>query len=110
MKTYNIQNIICKLGQNSKENWNLLDSYCNEPKFLFFHLSSFPSGYLIIECNEHPSLSIIKSAADICRNGTKYKKIKNIKVDYTTLDNVKKGCYVGEILYKSNRKVNQIII
>ena len=51
---------------------------------------------------------IIEQVALNCKLNTKYKNLKNIKVDYTLCDNVEKGEFVGELIYKSNRKVLSI--
>ena len=103
MKTLLIENIICKIG----ENWKIFDEAKEE--HLFFHLSSFPSCYVILETTfGYPSDDVIKSAATVCLKNTKYRNLKNIKVDYTLCGNVSKGDEVGEIFYKSNKKVAQI--
>ena len=110
MKTFNFDNINIKLGTSAKENWNILSE--SEPYNLFFHLSSFPSCYVILECNEDTIINndILQECAKICKLNTKYKNMKNIKVDYTRCDNVMKAKNVGEVFYKSNRKVKQIQI
>ena len=107
MKTQVIENILCKIGENAVENWKLYDEAKEE--HLFFHLSSFPSCYVILETSfGQVSDTIIKSAALACLKNTKYLNIKNIKVDYTFCGNISKGDKVGEIIYKSNKKVKKI--
>jgi predicted ribosome quality control (RQC) complex YloA/Tae2 family protein len=108
MKTFQFENFICKLGNTAKENWQLLDD--TEDHHLFFHISAFPSGYVILECEEKPKLSTIQIAAKICKDGTKYRRLKNLKIDYCQCSNLKKGDKVGEVLFKSNKKVQQIKI
>jgi len=108
MKNILIQNINCLIGGNSKENWNLLENV--KPEYLFFHLSSFPSCYLIYESNKIPNVEIIKEIASLCKKNTKYKNVPNIKVDYTLCDNIIKGDIEGEIYYKSNKKIKKIIV
>lgn len=106
MKDIVVRNIPCKLGQNAVENWNLFSM--SRPNFLFFHLTLFPSGYLIMECDEIPDIEVIRIGALACKMNTKYRKLKGVYVDYTQCSNVKKGEKVGEVEYKSNRKVNKI--
>lgn len=108
MKNILIQNINCLIGENSKENWNLLENV--KPEYLFFHLSSFPSCYLIYESNKIPNVETIKEIASLCKKNTKYKNVPNIKVDYTLCDNIIKGDIEGEIYYKSNKKIKKIIV
>ena len=108
MKQFNINNYIGKLGENADENWRMFDA--SNSTHLFLHLSSFPSGYFIIQCDDTPLMEEISEAALICKQNTKFRNLKNIKVDYTTCDNLKKGKVVGEVQFISNRKVKQIKI
>ena len=106
MKTFIFDNFVCRLGQSADENWSLLDNARDH--YLFLHLSSFPSGYVIVEYEkEHTSLMIYK-AAEICKNGSKYKNLKDVRVDWCRCDNLKKSDKVGEVYFKSNRQVRQI--
>jgi predicted ribosome quality control (RQC) complex YloA/Tae2 family protein len=111
MKTVTLYNSVyqCFVGSNAKENWQLLsESVLTD---ILFHLHSFPSCYVILK-NENeafPEMDIIKEAAIICKTNTKYKNLKDIKVDYTFCRNIEKGEKVGELIYKSNKKVLCII-
>lgn len=98
--------ITIKIGRNKEENWEMLQT---NPNFTWLHLNSFPSGYVIIE-SENPDNEMIQYAAYLCKNNTKYKNIKNLKICYTLIENVIKGEKVGEVYFKSNRKVNTIKI
>ncbi len=106
MKTITIKNFTCKLGETAKENWTLIDLAENE--HIFFHLSSFPSGYVILEYEGELTPVMLQIAAQICRESTKYRNILNLKVDYCRCDNLTKGEKVGEVYFKSNRKVKQV--
>lgn len=107
MKTLLIENITCNIGENAVENWKILDEADKE--HIFFHLSSFPSCYVILETTfGYPSNEVLSRAANICLKNTKYRNFKNIKVDYCFCENITKGEKVGEIFYKSNKKVKKI--
>lgn len=109
MKTFTIDNFQCKLGKNALENWKLLSE--SQPDDLLFHLSYYPSGYLIMECNKkYPRNIVLEEAAFICKENTKYRNIKNIKVDCTTCSNTQKGESIGEIIFKYNSQVFQIVV
>ena len=108
MKTIEIDNIKCFVGGNAVENWQILESA--KPAHLFFHLASFSSCYVIGEIDVLPDLETIKKMAECCKTNTKYKNIAKIKVDYTLCSNVFKGEKVGEVYYKSNKKVNKIVV
>jgi len=107
MKTFYFDDFVCKLGESAKENWSLLDN--SKPHHLFFHLSSFPSGYVIVEYeNTEPTHFILHTAAQICKNGTKFKYLNDVKVDWCRCDNLKKSDKIGEVFFNSNRRVQQI--
>lgn len=95
------------VGESAEDNWKMLDNA--DSNHYFFHLSSFPSPYVI-----YPKDSItekeIKKGAEVCLSHTKFRYLKNIYVDFTQVGNVKKGEIVGEILYRSNRKVRMVKI
>ena len=97
-----------KIGKNKVENWYILEN--SKPSDYFFHLSSFPSCYVILEIKEKPTLEQIVKGAEICKEHTKFRNLKNLKVDYCRCDNVVKGDVIGEAEFVSNRKVKQIKI
>jgi 23S rRNA C2498 (ribose-2'-O)-methylase RlmM len=53
---------------------------------------------------------MIQTAAELCKKGTKYRTLKNVKIDWCRCDNLEKTDKVGEVIFKSNRKVQQITI
>ena len=117
MKIFYRENFTCKLGQNAIENWALLDEALGTDYFI--HLSCFPSGYAILSGDDSEALSIAHSealrevliwAADICKNGTKFRTLKNIKVDYCLCKNVRKSSVTGEAIFISNRQVKHLYI
>ena len=113
MKEKIINNIKCKIGNNAEENWKLLDD--SKEHHIFFHLSSFPSCYVILELEEIvEDLFILNKTLELaaleCKLNTKYKNLKHIKVDYCPVSNVIKGKNVGEVYYKSNKKVKNVMV
>lgn len=99
--------MVCKRGENALENWALLSAAGN--KDIFFHLSSFPSGYVILEPGgEKADDATLEAAAQLCKNGTKYHSLSNVKVDYCLCNNVVRGEKPGEAVFKSRRKVKQL--
>ena len=108
MRTYKIDDVVCNIGQNSRENWTLLENA--SPKNILFHLRSFPSCFVILETDSLDNILVINKAAELCKTNTKYRNVPHIKVDYTFCENVIKGDIVGEIIFKSNKKVKTIVI
>jgi predicted ribosome quality control (RQC) complex YloA/Tae2 family protein len=96
------------LGQNAQDNWDILDKA--EGTDYFFHLTSFPSCYVIFKCLDIPTNENIIKAAQICKENTKYRNLKNLRVDYCPCSNIKKGENIGEVIFHSLRKVKNIKI
>jgi len=58
------------------------------PEHLCFHLNSFPSPYVVVRSID-PGAEVIAEAAKICKSNSKYKHLKNMKVLYTKISNIK---------------------
>lgn len=98
MKTFNINinniNYVIRLGQNAKENHNVIDD--SDPNDWWFHLSDYPSGHCIVESSTINN-ELIKYASDIVKQYSKYKNYKKVKVDYNQIKNIKKTKNPGEV-------------
>ncbi|CAN0448040.1 unnamed protein product [Pylaiella littoralis] len=94
------------IGANARENWDLITD--SEPEHIWVHLNSFPSPHVVIR-SSNPSISEIEFAAELCKANSKYKKIKNIKVMYTRIDNLKLGDEIGSVNILSKRKCKYVI-
>ena len=105
MKELIVGGYACLVGGNAKDNWKILEESTTTDTF--FHLSSFPSCYVILRC-EFPDISLIMECASVCLENTKYKNLREVYVDYTHVRNVKKGDVIGEVEYLSHRKVKKI--
>ena len=46
----------------------------------------------------------------ICKENSKYRNLRNVKISSTTCGNLKKGDKPGEVYFKSNRKVIDYLI
>lgn len=108
MKLFSFDNFVCKLGGTARENWKLLDEAKDTD--IFLHLSAFPSGYVIMEYEEELDNAMLVIAAQICKQGTKYRNLYNVKVDYCYCNNLRKGEKTGVVYYQSKNKVKQIKI
>lgn len=107
MKSFLIDEFVGRLGETAEENWQLLSEA--RQNHTFFHLSSFPSGYVIVD-TDYLSPKQVAEISTVLKENTKYRNIHNIKVDYTLVSNVRKGTKVGEALYVSSKKVRSVII
>ena len=109
MKIFNINNdntkVTLRLGQNAKENHSLIDDA--DPNDWWFHLDELPSGHCIVEKLEL-NKNIIKKAAGIVKENTKYKNLRKVKVKYLQIKNVRKTKNPGEVTLL--KKGNVIVI
>lgn len=96
------------VGTNDKENDELISKY-NDTNYIWFHLKSFPSAHCIILDNT-PSEEVITIASNICKNSTKYRNLKHVKVNYTQMSNINKANKLGSVTYISNRKVKVLTV
>ena len=95
------------IGKSAQENWDIIDS--SDPEWIWLHLKSFPSAHIVITESD-PDMDLIIHAAECCKNATKYKNLRNLKVSYCKIKNLKKAEKVGSVYFKSNRKVKQVLI
>lgn len=105
MKNEIFEETCIKIGESAQENWDLIDS--SNENYIWVHLNSFPSCHIVIE-NENPSIELLLQGARLCKEHTKYRNLKNLKICYTTISNLIKGKEIGSVSYKSNRKVKYI--
>lgn len=96
-----------QIGKSANDNWRLIDEA--NPEHFWFHLSSFPSSHVILEC-DNPTNDMFYQAALSCKQATKYKNVPNIKVSYCRVSNLIKGDKIGSVHYKSRRQVEEIKI
>jgi predicted ribosome quality control (RQC) complex YloA/Tae2 family protein len=103
MKRYHIEEIQIIVGQNVKDNDELLCKY-GKTDYIWLHLKSFPSAHVVIMHNR-PSIETLHFAASLCKDSTKYKNLKNCMISYTPYTNVCKTNVLGAVNFKSNKKV-----
>jgi len=107
MKVLTSEGLVYKRGENAQDNWNLLEQAKED--HIFFHLSKFPSCYVIMEVNNtNFSIDMCIIGAEFCKSGTKYKHMKDVKVDYCKCSNLIKGSETGQVIYKSKGKVHTL--
>lgn len=95
-----------KIGKNAKENTEIVKEANKE--YYWFHLDKFPSCSLIIEEKEINKEMII-NCGKIVKERSKYKNIRNIKINYTKVKNIKILKEIGKFELKNN-KYKTIII
>lgn len=111
MKTIIYNNIQFVIGQNAEDNWNILDeAYKINNNFIWFHLNSFPSGYVIMystneELRDNSFNDYLNYGASLCKQNSKYKNLKDIKICYTSLKKLSKTQKIGEVTIKGKKNI-----
>tara|TARA_B100001248_G_C27391382_1_gene462537 strand:+ start:861 stop:1184 length:324 start_codon:yes stop_codon:yes gene_type:complete len=107
MKQYIIENndIIILVGENAKENWQLLDN--SQQNYTWLHLKNLSSPYVIIN-HSNPSKNILNYAASLCKSHSKFSQLRKIKVIYTQIKNLRKADKEGSVFVKG--KCKEIIL
>ena len=116
-------NIKFYIGQSAKENWQLLDdsTKINE-NYIWFHLNSFPSPYVIMHSTIDELTKVIDiSDSDIsideflvygatqCKEYSKYKFLKDLKIMYVPIQKLKKTEKIGEVIVKGKSKIITVV-
>jgi predicted ribosome quality control (RQC) complex YloA/Tae2 family protein len=110
MKLYDFNNIKFYVGKSAKENWLLLDNAKNiNQNYLWFHLDSFPSPYVIIyidplDISNCLLNECVQFAATLCKENSKYNYLKNIKIIYLPIKKLSKSTIIGEVIIEGKGK------
>ena len=72
-------------------------------KYIWFHLNSFSSGYVIMcstvnDIDKSQLNDYLYYGAELCKNNTKYRNLKNLKIIYITLKKLFLTDTVGEVI------------
>ena len=107
MKTIKIDNYIYKIGNNAKENNTLIDD--SNKLDTWFHLESLPSCHGIINC---PIDKLSKQTIYLCainiKKNSKSKKLCNVNVIYTQIENIKKTEELGKVIVIKKCKIVKV--
>ena len=111
MKENEYKNIKFIIGQNAQENWDILDqSYKINPDYIWFHLNSFSSPYVImyttlkeLELEERQDFLIY--GANLCKSHSKYTYLNDLKIIYCSLKKLEKTDNIGEIIVKGKKNI-----
>ena len=97
------------VGKNAIDNWKILDEA--NIYDTWFHLDKFSSAYVIVnQYIDDMDKETIYKAANLCKEKSKYKNMRNVSIIYTFVKNLKKGSEIGEVIIKSRKKCKKIII
>lgn len=93
------------IGRNAKNNWEILDK--SEPTDILFHVSESPSSYVILQNKEKLLIKniqkqVIKRCACLCKSNSNSKTCKNIKINYTMIQNCEKSQNLGSVIMNNS--------
>lgn len=105
---------IMKIGQNAKENWNLIDE--SDDWDLWFHIDDLPSAHVIVQevlnkknkinySNEY--FGYPKELIILCGQYCKfYTKIyKKVLIVFTIVQNITKGKEIGSVFINNTKTI-----
>ncbi len=97
-----------KIGESALDNDQIISS--SEQNDYWFHINKLPSPHIVISNNpEFPiNQEMIKYCANLVKSNSKFKRVPNIKVIYTTIKNIKKTDEVGKVQVIG--KTNDILV
>ena len=108
MITIEHDDYIIYIGRNACENWEILS--IAQQNHLLFHLSHFPSPYVLLYPLKKLKETPIRLCAEMCKKYSKHSTARKVSVDYSPCSNIKRGKTIGEYYYKNNKKVSIIIL
>ena len=93
------------IGQNAKENWEIID--LASPTDIWFHLSKFSSCHLICSPNRELTNKEIAYLANMCKEYTKKcANMRNVYVNFTQVKNIRKHkTDIGAVFMKKYKTV-----
>ena len=95
------------IGKNAEDNWRIIKE--SDGNWTWFHINSFPSCHVIIKDSD-PSTENILEAARLCKYNTNYMNVRNVKVVYTKVNNLRiDRDRIGSVSIISKRKCNYVI-
>lgn len=99
------------IGESAQENWNILDNANKiNNDFIWFHLNSFPSCFVIMYSNienlrDNSLNDYLTYGANLCKQNTKYRNLNDLKICYTSLKKLKKTNKIGEVIISGKKNI-----
>lgn len=106
-KTHTMESSDIVVGKNAADNWEIIRN--SEEDHWWLHLNSFPSPHVIFRGRDIDD-DIVSEASRMCKEKSKYKNLRNVKVVYTRVSNLRLTNVVGEVEFVSKKKCNFITI
>ena len=97
-----------KIGENQEDNSDIIKK--SKQNDIWFHLAEFPSCHVIMSADSKHAITkkMIVYCANLVKENSRYKNLKNLRVNYCQIKNIKKTDTKGKVKIKS--QANTIII
>ena len=101
-------NYIIMIGENSRDNWNIID--ISNPHWIWFHVANSSSSHVVLKIDENIKIpkQVIKRCACLCKSHSSSKALQNIVIHYTQIKNIKKTDIVGQVILLTEPKIVNI--
>ena len=106
MIEFTFEEYIIYVGESAQDNLDLIDK--SSQNDLWFHLESFSSPHVVIVIPDSKikvPKTVLKYAANLCHEYSKYKLIKKVKIIWTEIKNISKAEQVGSVTTKKTRTI-----
>ena len=105
--TNNIYRI--KVGKSAQDNWDIIEDA--DSSDIWFHVANHPSCHVILEVNGTPikkiHRSVIKHCSILCKEGSKQKNVRKVKIIYTEVKNITidKKSKIGSVITHNTKNI-----
>jgi len=97
------------VGKNAADNFDIIDDATSRD--IWFHIENEPSGHIVakmpeIELNKKQLRQIITQGAVVCKENSKFKSMKNVKIVFTYVENVVKMDIPGSVMLLKSKNIS----
>ena len=97
------------VGKNAADNFDIIDDA--NSRDIWFHIENEPSGHIVakmpeIELNKKQLRQIITQGAVVCKENSKFKSMKNVKIVFTYVENVVKMDIPGSVMLLKSKNIS----
>jgi len=93
------------IGKSDQNNWDIIDK--SSQNDIWFHVDNQPSCHVIIQTDGELKIgrSVIKQAATLCKENSKARNMRKVKIIFTLIKHVKKSTDIGSVTTKKTQHI-----
>ena len=97
------------VGKNAADNFDIIDE--STGRDIWFHIENEPSGHIVakmpeLTLNKKQLRQIITQGAVVCKENSKFKSMKNVKIVFTYVENVVKLDIPGSVTLLNSKTIS----